>query len=271
MLTVQRLIALRYFVARADAALDACSFRRWSSACCWRRAGPRLPWVGARAQPARRWSFAPSGLQLLAGRAARAHHPAASIVLYADGVDPTADHLHVDQHRRAVPGVGGDGDRAVVMSGFENDLKRKILGNNAHIVVTTPGSAVHRLHAAARSSSRKLKGVVGATPYMTNEVMISSQSNLSGVVVKGIDPATVGQVTDLVKNIDDGRARVPDQARAAQPRERALASSTTTRRRSSKRSEEGGRGEEGRAGEEGRRREAAGGRAQVRAAHACRA
>ena len=39
---------------------------------------------------------------------------------------------------------------------------------------------------------------------MTNEVMISSQSNLSGVVVKGIDPATVGQVTDLVKNIDVG-------------------------------------------------------------------
>jgi lipoprotein-releasing system permease protein len=34
--------------------------------------------------------------------------------------------------------------------------------------------------------------------------MISSQSNLSGVIVKGIDPATVGAVTDLVKNTDTG-------------------------------------------------------------------
>jgi lipoprotein-releasing system permease protein len=56
-------------------------------------------------------------------------------------------------------------------------------------------------YARLRAEFTRVAGVVGATPYVTNEVMISSQSNLSGVVVKGIDPATVGQVTDLVKNI----------------------------------------------------------------------
>jgi lipoprotein-releasing system permease protein len=90
-----------------------------------------------------------------------------------------------------------------VMSGFENDLKRKILGNNAHVVVTRPDQPFTD-YTRLRAEFAKVQGVVGATPYVTNEVMISSQSNLSGVVVKGIDPATVGQVTDLVKNMKTG-------------------------------------------------------------------
>lgn len=90
-----------------------------------------------------------------------------------------------------------------IMSGFENDLKRKILGNNAHIVVTR-SDAPFTDYARLRAAFARVDGVVGATPYVTNEVMISSQSNLSGVVVKGIDPATVGQVTDLVKNTEMG-------------------------------------------------------------------
>jgi lipoprotein-releasing system permease protein len=90
-----------------------------------------------------------------------------------------------------------------IMSGFEHDLKRKILGTNAHVVVTRPDQPFTD-YAALRDRLAKLPGVVGATPYLMNEVMISSQSNLSGVVVKGIDPATVGEVTDLVRNTDLG-------------------------------------------------------------------
>lgn len=90
-----------------------------------------------------------------------------------------------------------------IMSGFENDLKRKILGNNAHIVVTRPDQTFTD-YARLRDRFAHVHGVIGATPYITNEVMISSQSNLSGVIVKGIDPATVGNVTDLKKNIFSG-------------------------------------------------------------------
>ena len=42
------------------------------------------------------------------------------------------------------------------------------------------------------------------TPYLSNEVMISSQSNLSGVILKGIDPATISVVTELGKNVEQG-------------------------------------------------------------------
>lgn len=91
-----------------------------------------------------------------------------------------------------------------VMSGFEHDLKRKILGTNAHVVITRRDDAPFTDYVAVRDKLAHVDGVVGATPYVTNEVMMASQSNLSGVVVKGIDPKTVGQVTDLVKNTDTG-------------------------------------------------------------------
>jgi lipoprotein-releasing system permease protein len=86
-----------------------------------------------------------------------------------------------------------------VMSGFEHDLRRKILGANAHVVVTTPDHAFTG-YEDVQNKLAAVPGVLGVSPYLTNEVMISSQSNLSGVVLKGIDPATVGKVTDLEKN-----------------------------------------------------------------------
>ena len=90
-----------------------------------------------------------------------------------------------------------------VMSGFEQDLKHKILGTNAHIVVTERDSTFTD-YAAVRDRVARVPGVIGASPYLENEVMIASQSNLSGVVVKGIDPATVGLVTDLPRTLEMG-------------------------------------------------------------------
>ena len=90
-----------------------------------------------------------------------------------------------------------------VMSGFENDLRHKILGANAHIVVQTPDKPFLGYDDVAKKL-RSVEGVVGVTPFISNEVMIASSSNLSGVVLKGIDPATVSTVTELGKEIDLG-------------------------------------------------------------------
>ena len=92
-----------------------------------------------------------------------------------------------------------------VMGGFSQDLKRKILGNNAHIVVdTTPGTPFSD-YSAALERIRAIKGVVGATPVVHGEVMASSASNLAGVVVTGIEPSSIHSVIDLAHNIEVGR------------------------------------------------------------------
>ncbi|MDD2733171.1 MAG: lipoprotein-releasing ABC transporter permease subunit [Desulfuromonadaceae bacterium] len=90
-----------------------------------------------------------------------------------------------------------------VMTGFENDLKEKILGTNAHIVVIRNGAPMEDY----RSVIEKLKGFAGvqaATPFIYNQVMLSSGKNVSGVVLRGIDVATDRQVTRLSKSIVAG-------------------------------------------------------------------
>jgi lipoprotein-releasing system permease protein len=90
-----------------------------------------------------------------------------------------------------------------VMTGFEDDLKEKILGTNAHIVVIRSGAPMEDY----RSVIEKLKGFKGvqaATPFIYNQVMLSSGKNVSGVVLRGIDVATDRQVTRLSKSVVEG-------------------------------------------------------------------
>ncbi|PWQ83265.1 ABC transporter permease, partial [Stenotrophomonas maltophilia] len=58
---------------------------------------------------------------------------------------------------------------------------------------------------AAREKALGVRGVVGATPFLYNEVMLSAGQNLTGAIVKGGDVPTVGTVTDLPHNVEDGR------------------------------------------------------------------
>lgn len=90
-----------------------------------------------------------------------------------------------------------------VMSGFEIDLKQKILGTNAHAVVLKYGNDFTNYREAAEKV-RKVRRVKGAAPFMLNEVMLTSEQNIAGVLIKGIDPDSVGTVTDLPDHIAKG-------------------------------------------------------------------
>jgi lipoprotein-releasing system permease protein len=92
-----------------------------------------------------------------------------------------------------------------VMSGFEADLKHKILGHNAHGMVLTYGQDAFTEWRSAREKVLGVKGVRGATPFLYNEVMLSAGQNLTGAILKGIDLDTVGTVTDLPKNVEDNK------------------------------------------------------------------
>jgi len=73
-----------------------------------------------------------------------------------------------------------------VMTGFEDSLKEKILGTNAHIVVLKSSEGIAKYNDVIE----KLKGVTGvvaATPFIYSQVMLSSGKNVSGVVLRGID------------------------------------------------------------------------------------
>ena len=98
-----------------------------------------------------------------------------------------------------------------VMTGFENDLKEKILGTNAHIVVIRSGAPMEDYRSVIEKLKR-FKGVQAATPFIYNQVMLSSGKNVSGVVLRGIDVATDRQVTRLSKSIVEGSVDSLDPA-----------------------------------------------------------
>lgn len=83
-----------------------------------------------------------------------------------------------------------------VMSGFEADLQKKILGTNSHGIVMKYDPEMPE-YEEVLPKVRAVRGIAGATPFILNEVMVSSEANMSGSMIKGIDPASVGTVTDI--------------------------------------------------------------------------
>lgn len=106
-----------------------------------------------------------------------------------------------------------------VMGGFEIDLKGKIVGANAHAVVMRYGRDFTEWRETAETV-RKVKGVQGVTPFILNEVMVSSDQNLGGCLLKGIDPATTNDVGDLEKNLTEGKVGYLAHPEKIPPRQR---------------------------------------------------
>jgi len=92
-----------------------------------------------------------------------------------------------------------------VMSGFEKTLKEKILGTQAHLVLLKANQEGMDDYEEVAKKLQEVKSVVSAAPFIFNQVMLSSESNVSGVVIKGIDPDRVGKVTELAHNMKAGR------------------------------------------------------------------
>ncbi len=90
-----------------------------------------------------------------------------------------------------------------VMNGFSSDLRSKILGTNAHLMVLKYGNNFSE-YPKVIQKTRKLPGIIGASPFVLNEVMVSSENNLSGAVIKGIDVKTIAEVSLLPANMIEG-------------------------------------------------------------------
>ncbi len=91
-----------------------------------------------------------------------------------------------------------------VMSGFGKDLRDKILGTNSHVVVKSLNRAGVEDYEKVAETIRGVGGVVTAAPFIMNQVMLVHDSNVSGIVVRGIDPDREAGGSDLGKNLIAG-------------------------------------------------------------------
>jgi lipoprotein-releasing system permease protein len=90
-----------------------------------------------------------------------------------------------------------------VMTGFEETLRDRLLGINAHIALVKSGDQI-RDYDKLVEQVKKEKGVVAASPSIYGQVMLTSGPRVSGVVVRGVDPDRVNQVVDIARYIKEG-------------------------------------------------------------------
>lgn len=84
-----------------------------------------------------------------------------------------------------------------VMNGFERDLKDKILGTVSHLVVMSHSSRMLSEWPTLVDRVKIFDGVVATTPYIYGQAMLSTRGKVRGVVVRGIDVGTAGNVISL--------------------------------------------------------------------------
>ncbi len=88
-----------------------------------------------------------------------------------------------------------------VMSGFEFDLRSKILGTNAHIWVLRYGEHGVEDPGEVLKTVRQVPGVTAASPFTYNEVLLTAGGRTAGSVLRGIDLASAVNTTDLRKTL----------------------------------------------------------------------
>ena len=87
-----------------------------------------------------------------------------------------------------------------VMNGFTTNMRDKLLGVNAHVVLSQMGGGIAD-YADLAEKVKTIDGVVGATPFIYSEVMLSTPSGVKGVVLYGIDAATADSVLSIARNL----------------------------------------------------------------------
>ncbi|MEM9073973.1 MAG: ABC transporter permease [Myxococcota bacterium] len=95
-----------------------------------------------------------------------------------------------------------------VMGGFRNDLKEKILGNHAHVLVDKDERDTFEGWSPVLDAVRGAEGVIAATPYVSGEVMLTSASNRAGAVLRGVEPTSLAEVTRIERYLENGRGRL---------------------------------------------------------------
>jgi len=103
-----------------------------------------------------------------------------------------------------------------VMRGFEDDMKTKILGTNAHIIILQQGAAM-RHYEEIRQKAQEMKGVVATTPFIFTQAMLTSENNVYGILLRGIDPKTAGGVINIEKTLKQGRLDSLQQEEPSSP------------------------------------------------------
>jgi lipoprotein-releasing system permease protein len=90
------------------------------------------------------------------------------------------------------------------MAGFSENLKQKILGANSHIIINRYDAGPIRNWQSIEEKIKSVKEVTGVSPFVLNQVLLTSRKNAMGVLVRGVFPEKEKQVAAIKKYMKEG-------------------------------------------------------------------
>lgn len=82
-----------------------------------------------------------------------------------------------------------------VMTGFDQDIKEKLVGINAHLIVDNP-DGIQDVQALMRTIA-SMDHVVGVAPFVAGQVLLELPDRRMGVLMRGLDPQREPQVSRM--------------------------------------------------------------------------
>nr|WP_315428905.1 lipoprotein-releasing ABC transporter permease subunit [uncultured Albidiferax sp.] len=84
-----------------------------------------------------------------------------------------------------------------VMNGFQKEVRDRMLSVVAHIEVFAPNGEALPDVAKTLAEVKRNPAVIGAAPFIASQALLARGDDMKGTIVRGIDPAHEGEVTDL--------------------------------------------------------------------------
>ena len=84
-----------------------------------------------------------------------------------------------------------------VMNGFQKEVRDRMLSVVSHIEIFAPAGAAMPDVARTMQEARSNPQVVGAAPFVAAQALLARGEDMKGALVRGIDPAHEGEVTEL--------------------------------------------------------------------------
>ncbi len=91
-----------------------------------------------------------------------------------------------------------------IMTGFKEDIQKRILGTKSHVVVIDRTGGNLSDYEQVLDKVTSVPHVVAASPFVYRQILLTSEFAVQGVLLNGIDPNQEGQVTDIGKNLTVG-------------------------------------------------------------------
>ncbi len=92
-----------------------------------------------------------------------------------------------------------------IMTGFGNNLRDKIIGTTAHVVIEKE-TGVHNFPEVIQKL-RAVEEVIGASPFVQGNVFLEESGQAMGLVIRGITPETETRVTKMDQYLVEGNLK----------------------------------------------------------------